>query len=261
MSGLSAGERLRLLAPHVVIVVGIVLLGLPLASQWVEAWRASMGIDAVVRAYDEMTEGGDLAARLPYGAQLSWRGSQMIAYVSIPRCAVRLPIYHGTDGNTLMVGVGHVEATSLPAGAGASGTSHCVLTAHTGMPGRRMFDDIRLLEVGDVFEVWALGKRLAYRVVGSEVLLPEEAERCLGLVAGRDLVTLVTCTPYGVNSHRLLVTAERCDANARALEVADASVYVNARTAPLLVALVAVLVLALGGLRRRRWRKEGDGNV
>lgn len=272
--------RLLDILPWLVIVAGLVLLVRPVARQWVEAWRASRGIDAIVSTYDEMGDperaalreearrynaalfsGEGLGECLPYEEQLVYRGSEMIAYISIPKCSIRLPIYHGTEEKSLMAGVGHLRGTSLPAGGESS---HCVLTAHTGMPGRRMFDDIHLLKEADRFVVWVLGEALAYEVDSSEVVLPDDTSSIV-VHEGKDLCTLVTCTPYGVNSHRLLVHAHRVPYEEGEEGMADLSVYVNGRTLPLLIALLFVLLLAAGliwrRVRRHRRQKteEGEG--
>ena len=179
----------------------------------------------------------------------------MMAWVEIPAIAVREPIYHGTDDATLSAGVGHVEGTSLPVG-GIS--SNCVLSAHSGVPTARMFDDLHKLEAGDTFTLWALGKPCSYRVTGSKVVLPDQTDDLL-IEEGHDKATLVTCTPYGINSHRLLVFGERCEY----VPTPDvpASAYFNGRTWPLIAGLVAVVaamvvIAAIG--RRRKKRKEAN---
>lgn len=140
-----------------------------------------------------------------YEQQLTYQHDPMMSWVDVPSIGVSLPIYHGTTEDTLMNGVGHLEGTSLPVG-GAS--THCVLTAHSGMAGATMFDDIRMLHPGDLVLLHTMSDTLAYRVTGSEVVLPDEMGS-LKVEDGRDLLTLVTCTPYGVNDHRLLVHCER----------------------------------------------------
>lgn len=257
---------MRVVLYCLMVAVGLGLLLLPLVKQWWGAWEAGRGINVAVDTYDYMNDeervavrkeaarynqalagSGSLADCLPYENQLSFGGSEMIAYLSVPKCSIRLPVYHGTEDNALAAGVGHLMGTSLPVGGEST---HCVLTAHTGMPNRRMFDDIHLLQEGDTFVLWVLGMPLTYRVVSSEVVLPEQTES-LAIVPHMDLVTLVTCTPPNVNSHRLLVHAERCPYEPDADVMPDAAVYVNGRTAPLLVALFALLLLAIV-MRRHR---------
>ena len=142
-----------------------------------------------------------------YDSLLNVRGDGIMGYVEIPRIGVKLPIFHGTEESTLNCGVGHLLGSSLP--VGGTGT-HCLLTGHSGLAGQKMFSDLNLLQEGDVFFLRVLGQTLAYRVCEINTVLPEDTGK-LGIDAGRDLCTLVTCTPYGVNSHRLLVRGERTE--------------------------------------------------
>lgn len=121
--------------------------------------------------------------------------------IDIPAIDVRIPIFHGTDYDVLMRGVGHISNTPFPIGQMGK---HAVLTGHTGIPSSRLFTDLELLEIGDVFFVTVLNKRMAYQVDQLTVVLPHEIDS-LRNIPSKDLVTLVTCTPYAINSHRLLV--------------------------------------------------------
>ena len=129
----------------------------------------------------------------------------VMARIVIPSIHVSLPVYHGTDTRTLAEGVGHLFGTSLPIGGPST---HAVLTGHTGLSTATMFDNLTQVKKGDAFYVSYLGQTLKYEVVDIAVVKPEETDS-LRKVPGRDLITLITCTPYGVNSHRLLVTGER----------------------------------------------------
>lgn len=142
-----------------------------------------------------------------YQAVLNLNGDGVMGTLCIPELNLQTPIYHGTEDEVLQKGAGHIENTSLPWGGD---TSHCVLAGHTGLPAVRIFDGLDQLKAGDYFVIKVLGEEHAYRVYGTEVVLPEKTES-LVIQEGRDLVTLVTCTPYGVNTHRLLVHAERCE--------------------------------------------------
>ena len=142
-----------------------------------------------------------------YDTLLNVREDGIMGYVEIPVIDVNLPIYHGTEESTLDRGVGHLLGSSLP--VGGTGT-HCVLTGHSGLAGQKMFSDLNLMKVGDVFFLRVLGQTLAYKVVEIYTVLPEDTGK-LTIDAGRDLCTLVTCTPYGVNSHRLLLRGERTE--------------------------------------------------
>lgn len=193
---------------------------------------------------DDASGGGPLAgdAVLPYEEQLGGADGAPVAWVEIPRIGVRLPVYLGTSDAVLSSGVGHVEGTSLPVGGPST---HCVLTGHSGLYDSRMFDDIRELAPGDLFAVHVMGRTCTYEVTGTETVEPDDVSG-LGIRAGQDLCTLVTCTPYGVNDHRLLVHARRTD---RTLPRQDAGRALASRlSAPRLWPLVLGLVLAAAGL-------------
>ena len=199
---------------------------------------------------------------LDYREQLFYQREPMMSYIEIPKIGVRQPIYHGTSDTELMVGVGHLETSSLPVGGQ---TAHCVLLGHSGMRNARMFDELDELQEGDEFVLWSLNEPYAYRVYGMEVVTPEVANEMTGLMPGRDVTTLVTCTPYGVNSHRLLVHGERCEYDREEVGDVGVSAYVNNRSAPLLVAVGAMIALgAVGALVRsigKLKRKERSVDV
>ncbi len=132
-------------------------------------------------------------------------GTGIMAYIEIPVINVSLPIYHTVSDSVLQVAVGHIEWTSLPVGGKST---HCVLSGHRGLPSAKLFTNLDKMTVGDVFMINTLGETFTYQV--SQILIVEpENISSLGIVPGKDLCTLVTCTPYGVNSHRLLVIGER----------------------------------------------------
>ncbi len=162
-------------------------------------------------AYNQVLAGEepdmDSSQIVDYNDQLTYDRDPMMSWVEIPSIDVSMPIYHGTGDAALMAGVGHLEGTSLPVGGEST---HCVITAHSGMRNLRMFDDIRQLEPGDLVLLHTMGDVYAYRVASSEVVWPDETSS-LAIAPGEDLLTLVTCTPYGVNDHRLLVHCERTD--------------------------------------------------
>lgn len=141
----------------------------------------------------------------PYAGLLNPEGNGIMGQVEIPRISVYLPIYHGTTSQVLEKGVGHLQNSSLPVG-GAD--THAVLTGHTGLAGKRLFTDLSQLTVGDVFYLHILGTTLAYQVEEIFIVEPDQTEH-LVVEGGRDLVTLVTCHPYGLNTHRLLVRGSR----------------------------------------------------
>lgn len=140
-----------------------------------------------------------------YLKQLNLSGNGMMGTIDIPKISVNLPIYHGTEEEVLSIGVGHLEGTSLPVGGV---NTHSVLTGHRGLPNSKLFTRLDELEDGDLFYIQVCNKTLAYTVSNIQVIKPEEVE-CLEIQQDKDLVSLVTCTPYGINSHRLVVTGER----------------------------------------------------
>lgn len=140
-----------------------------------------------------------------YEDLLNIGGDGVMGSVEIPGQNIYLPIYHGTDSVSLEKGAGHLQNSSLPVGGKGI---HAVISGHTALPTAELFTDLDQVEKGDVFYIHILKETLAYRVYDIETVLPEQVES-LGIVQGRDLVTLVTCTPYGINSHRLLIHAER----------------------------------------------------
>lgn len=142
-----------------------------------------------------------------YESQLNISDNGIMAYVEIPSIKCALPIYHGTDETVLQTAIGHLEGTSLP--VGGKGT-HCVLSGHRGLPSAKLFTNLDQLEEGDIFLIRVLNETLTYEIDQIKVVLPEEMED-LALAEGKDYCTLVTCTPYGVNSHRLLVRGSRTE--------------------------------------------------
>ena len=150
-----------------------------------------------------ISEGGASAPPLAYTEQLTVGG--VMAYIDIPQIGVYLPVQHGTEADTLERAVGHVVGTSLPVGGSST---HAVLSAHSGMASSKLFSDIDQLEKGDKFYIHVLGEVLAYEVDAINTVLPTDTS-LLQIEEGKDLVTLVTCTPFGVNTHRLLVRGHR----------------------------------------------------
>ena len=165
--------------------------------------EAAQQYNAMLSGAATITEGGASAPPLAYTQQLTVGGA--MAYVDIPKINVCLPVQHGTDADTLERTVGHVVGTSLPVGGGST---HAVLSAHSGMAPAKLFSDIDQLTVGDMFYIHVLGEVLAYKVDAIHTVLPTDTSR-LQIEDGKDLVTLVTCTPFGVNTHRLLVCGHR----------------------------------------------------
>ena len=165
--------------------------------------EAAEQYNAMLSGQAAITEGGASAPPLAYAEQLTVGGA--MAYVDIPKIGVYLPVQHGTDADTLERAVGHVVGTSLPVGGSST---HAVLSAHSGMASAKLLSDIDQLTVGDTFYIHVLGEVLAYEVDAINMVLPTDT-RLLQIEDGKDYVTLVTCTPFGVNTHRLLVRGHR----------------------------------------------------
>lgn len=133
--------------------------------------------------------------------------SSLMGYIIIPKINLNLPIYYGSNETVLMKGIGHLEGTSLPIGGDGC---HSVLTGHTGLNDKKLFTDLEQINEGDLFFIKILNKKLCYKVMSIKVVLPDNTESIF-FDDSRDLCTLITCTPYGINDHRLLVTGERCE--------------------------------------------------
>ncbi|HCY53433.1 MAG TPA: class C sortase [Kandleria vitulina] len=144
-----------------------------------------------------------------YDSYLNISSNGIMGTIVIPKINVEIPIYHGTGEKELQTGVGHMEGTSLPVGGTSS---HCVLSAHRGLPSAKLFTDLDKMKEGDMFFLHVLDKTLAYKVDAIFTVKPDETQN-LSLVKGKDYVTLLTCTPYGVNTHRLLVRGIRTPYN------------------------------------------------
>ena len=181
----------------------------------------------------------------------------VMATVKVPSADISLPIYHGTETSTLEKGVGHLFGTALP--VGGEGT-HTVLTGHSGLGSATMFDHLNRVKVGDVFYIEVLGRHLKYKVTDIRTVLPNETES-LNKVAGKDLATLITCTPYGINTHRLLVTGERVPMDDQQVAAESAKVepaVIQTWMIAVVVGIIAVLIATaiLWGLARKNRKKR-----
>ena len=156
-------------------------------------------------ATDAYSQDSLLAAAADYDSHLNLAGNGIMGYVEIPKISVNLPIYHGTENDSLERGIGHLLGSSLPVGGEST---HTILSGHSGMASQKMFTDLEQLTLGDVFYLRILNETLAYQVREISTVLPYDTS-LLGISSGEDLCTLVTCTPYGVNTHRLLVCGSR----------------------------------------------------
>lgn len=276
--------RLLTIAPPVLLLAGILVLLYPVLatqynnhrqSQIAEQFSAvaeEVGPDAVAESLSRADEYNRAAAEAPildpwldaqrpdtaqyqeYLSQLDL--NDVMATVKIPSIDVNLPIYHGTDTATLDKGVGHLFGTALPVGGEST---HTVLTGHTGLGTATIFDELTSVQMGEFFYIETAGRHLKYQVTDIRVVLPNETES-LNKVEGKDLATLITCTPYGVNTHRLLVTGERVpmddgDAQAEAEQVHSRVLQ------PWMIAVLAsvAVILCVAGwiwLRSRKRTRE-----
>lgn len=192
-----------------------------------------------------------------YSTTLDVTGTGIMGYITIPRIGVELPIYHGTSDGVLQVAAGHLEGTSLPVGGEST---HAVISAHRGLPSAKLFTNLDQLEVGDTFTITVLDRVLTYEVDQISIVLPTETDN-LKVVDGKDYVTLMTCTPYGINSHRLLVRGRRIETPDKLKHIrvtADAIKIEPIITAPIM-ALPLLLVLLLWLLFSNRKRKSTRG--
>ena len=215
--------------------------------------QAAEQYNAMLSGTAAITEGGASAPPLPYAEQLTVGG--VMAYVDIPKINVYLPVQHGTDAETLERAVGHVVGTSLPVGGSST---HAVLSAHSGMASSKLFSDIDQLTAGDTFYIHVLGDTLAYRIDAINAVLPTDTH-LLQIEDGKDLVTLVTCTPFGVNTHRLLVRGHRVpytleQETAAAAEKPAASSWTQHYLAGLGIGLGVVAAVGGGYFLMRRHR-------
>ena len=260
--------RLLTIAPPILLLAGILVLLYPvLATQYnnqrqeriaseFSAVADQAGPDAVaesLRRADEYNLKASespildpwLDAQRPGTAQYQDYLSQLnlndvMATIKIPSIDVNLPIYHGTENATLDKGIGHLFGTALPVGGEST---HTVLTGHTGLGNATMFDQLTSVKVGDVFYIETAGRHLKYQVTDIRVVLPTETES-LNKVDGKDLATLITCTPYGINTHRLLVTGERVPMDDDAV-AAEAAQVKGSVMKPWMIAVLASVVVIL----------------
>lgn len=192
-----------------------------------------------------------------YKEQLDIATSGIMGYIDIPKIDVMLPIYHGIDESILQVAVGHIPGTSLPVGGKGS---HCVVSGHRGLPSARLFTDIDKLVEGDTFTITVLNKTLTYEVDQIRTVLPTDLSD-LQIEKGKDYVTLVTCTPYGINTHRLLVRGHRIEnADGDASVIADAlqiePIYIAPFIAVPILILLIIGMFIMTGMRTRRRREK-----
>lgn len=259
-----------------VFLAGLSLLLYPTVSDWWNARHQSRAITNYVadvaqldeeeyeriwadaQAWNETIYHSGWGLELPedkveeYEAQLNVSDSRVMAYIEIPKIDCSLPIYHGTDEGVLQTSIGHIEGSSLPVGGEST---HCVLSGHRGLPSARLFTDIDQLVEGDTFMIHTLDETLTYEVDQILIVLPDEISS-LAIQEGKDLCTLVTCTPYGVNSHRLLVRGHRIPNDDSTIRVTGDAIQLESSTIAPLVAAPILLVLLIVLLVRTRRKKK-----
>ena len=228
------------------------------ARQMEEEWeRARAYNESLITSvlYDPFASGQeDMDAE--YLSLLDIAGTGVMCHIEIPKIKVDLPVFHGVSLSTLEKGAGHLEGSSLP--MGGTGT-HAVMTAHTGLNSAKLFTDLTELEIGDGFYIHTLDRILAYRVDNILVVEPEDVG-ALSMVDGKDYVTLVTCTPYGVNSHRLLVRGVRVDDSPEEIQqaIADTDTVLSKETVMLLAGAALLISLIITIMLVTRMKKRRD---
>ena len=180
-----------------------------------------------------------------YHNMLNVGGNGIMGYVSVPKLGVELPLYHGVSAEVLNVACGHLEGTSLPVGGEST---HAVLSAHRGLPHAKLFTELDKMELGDTFQITVLDRTVTYQVDQIKIVTPDDSTD-IQIIEGEDMCTLLTCTPYGINSHRLLVRGTRIENAAPTLYVTsnafqiDSLVATPAVAAPILLILLIVLLI------------------
>lgn len=205
-----------------------------------DIWNSAVQYNSSVTEYQRklsLTE----QQKSKYENELNMVGDGIMGYVEIPSLAIQLPIYHGTDDAVLQVAIGHIEWSSLP--VGGTGT-HCVLSGHRGLPSAKLFSNLDQMEVGDYFQLKVLDQVLVYEVDQTRIVEPEDINELL-IQDGKDLCTLVTCTPYGVNTHRLLVRGHRVENQQSQVVHATADAVLIEKTVVAPFVLVIILLFML----------------
>lgn len=227
-------------------------------AQYDEMWKAAQDYNRSLAQRETAFALTD-EQKAAYESLLDVSGLGVMGYIEIPEIDCSLPIYHGTEESVLQVAVGHLEWSSLP--VGGEGT-HCVLSGHRGLPSAKLFTNLDKLAVGDTFLLRVLDEVLTYEVDQILIVEPEQVD-ALGIVPGEDYCTLVTCTPYGINTHRLLVRGHRVENTPEAARMhvtADATQFEPLLVAPVLAIPVLLLLLMILLVPKRRRKSREDKN-
>ena len=265
----------------VILLVGVGILLYPSVSDWWNSMHATQAIAGYVTAVEDLSaqerEDAIKAAQTyntkllngvdfdlteeeyaEYEALLDIGGTGIMGYVQISAIGVNLPIYHSVDESVLQIAVGHIPGSSLPVGGERT---HSVLSGHRGLPSAKLFSDLDRMVEGDIFTLNVMGQTFTYMVDQIRIVLPEEVDE-LAIKPGRDYCTLVTCTPYGVNSHRMLVRGKRIENIAgEVVVVAEAVripnyVVIPAVGIPLLFLTLTIMLIVSGFTGRKKTKKE-----
>ena len=227
-------------------------------AQYDEMWKAAQDYNRSLAQRETAFALTD-EQKAAYESLLDVSGLGVMGYIEIPGIDCSLPIYHGTEESVLQVAVGHLEWSSLP--VGGEGT-HCVLSGHRGLPSAKLFTNLDKLAVGDTFLLRVLDEVLTYEVDQILIVEPEQVD-ALGIVSVEDYCTLVTCTPYGINTHRLLVRGHRVENTPEAARMhvtADATQFDPLLVAPVLAIPVLLLLLMILLVPKRRRKSREDKN-
>lgn len=261
-----------------IFLIGVGLIAYPTFSDWWNSFHQSRAISSYMETvanldpekYDqiindalaynqELSQSGihwqqlTDEERARYNSLLSVDDTGIMGYITIPKIDVMLPVYHGVEESILQVAIGHLEGTSLPVGGPGS---HCVISGHRGLPSARLFTDLDKLVEGDTFTMTVLDRTLTYEIDQIRTVVPTDLSN-LNIESGEDYLTLMTCTPYGINTHRLLVRGHRiANANGDAEVIADAIQIEPAYIAPFIAGPVLILlmigVFVSTGFRKKR---------
>ncbi|MCR5100492.1 MAG: class C sortase [Butyrivibrio sp.] len=262
----------------VVLIVGICIMSYPSVSNYINSKHQSKAIKDYTEALENLTAEDYTAfwkAAKEYNEMLTTKvtnfnlsdeemeeynntlnptGTGIMGYLEIENIGVNLPIYHGTEESVLAIGIGHIPGTSFPTG---TESTHTVLSGHRGLPSSKLLTDLDQMIEGDTFLLHIMDQTFAYQVDQINIVLPEETET-LGIYDGEDYVTLVTCTPYGVNTHRLLVRGKRVDYNeeTKLIVPADATKYSNLLIAPFIGIPILLIIFIIFMVMTSRYVRE-----
>lgn len=276
-------SRLKKNLPNIILalffIVGLCVFLYPSVSDFVNKWAQDREVsqyESIVselstevydqliseaQEYNETLVGNKLAENQEnlneeeYEKLLSIEGSNIIGYLKISKIDVRLPIYHGTDESILQKGIGHMEGTSLPV---PGETVHTVLSGHTGLPSSKLLTDLVELEVGDTFDIVVLNQIYTYEVDQILVVEPDDTD-ALELVEGEQYATIITCTPYGINTHRLLVRGKLIENTINTDITSEAVVIDSAIIIPIIaIPVMIILFIIMINIRNKKKGKNSD---